>query len=135
VKKSLVEAEHNAKLHSKMNPYIDVWVMDKKNKRAVVCAFEFVRKNRILHGWHIVKTFLNGKEVAKKMIEKLNVPKSSVYCNPDVCLNCQYIGEGDSICDITMEVVLSDWQPTESYMRGCPFLKKRKKHKRKKSKR
>lgn len=46
---------------------------------------------------------------------------SKIFCNPDVCPNCQYIGEGDSICDETMEIVLSDWQPTEAFMKDCPF--------------
>lgn len=63
MKKSLGEAEYNAKLHSKMNPDMDVWVMDKKSQRAVVCASEWICKQRILLGWHIVKTFRNGKEV------------------------------------------------------------------------
>lgn len=31
------------------------------------------------------------------------------------CNNCTYIGEGDYICDMTNEVVISDWQPTEDY--------------------
>ena len=35
-----------------------------------------------------------------------------MYCNPDVCPNCQYIGEGDSWCDVTGKIVLSDWEPT-----------------------
>ena len=43
-----------------------------------------------------------------------------MYCNPDVCPNCQYIGEGDSLCEETMEIVLADWEPTEAYMRDCP---------------
>ena len=43
-----------------------------------------------------------------------------IYCNPDVCPNCQYIGEGDSICDVTHEIVLSDWIPTDAFMsEGC----------------
>lgn len=47
-----------------------------------------------------------------------------IYCNPDICPHCQYIGEGDSICDITFDVVLEDWTPTEEYMaEGCPFRK------------
>ncbi len=45
-----------------------------------------------------------------------------MYCNPDVCPNCQYIGEGDSWCDKTGEIVLEDWAPTENYMGpGCPY--------------
>lgn len=39
-----------------------------------------------------------------------------MYCNPDVCPHCQYIGEGDSWCDELHEIVLSDWGPTEHYM-------------------
>lgn len=39
-----------------------------------------------------------------------------MYCNPDVCPHCQYIGEGDSWCDEIHEIVLSDWEPTEHYM-------------------
>mgnify|MGYP001515451052 CR=1 FL=1 len=39
-----------------------------------------------------------------------------MYCNPDVCPNCMYIGEGDSLCDVLQEIVLDDWSPTEHYM-------------------
>ena len=28
------------------------------------------------------------------------------YCNPDTCSECLYIGEGDSICEISHELVL-----------------------------
>lgn len=58
-----------------------------------------------------------------------------MYCNPDKCPHCQYIGEGDSWCDELHEIVLSDWEPTEHYMgQGCPYLArpKRKKRRRKK---
>lgn len=45
-----------------------------------------------------------------------------MYCNPDVCPNCMYIGEGDSLCDVLQEIVLDDWSPTEHYMGpGCPY--------------
>ncbi len=51
-----------------------------------------------------------------------------IYCNPDVCPCCQYIGEGDSLCDETGEIVLEDWTPTEHYMDpGCPYRRKEKK--------
>lgn len=54
-------------------------------------------------------------------------------CNPDVCPYCQCIGDGDSLCEITMEIVLSDWVPTEKFMGPeCPYLKKRKKRRRRK---
>lgn len=53
-----------------------------------------------------------------------------MYCNPDVCPNCQYIGEGDSWCDVTGKIVLSDWEPTSDYMgAGCPYTVRRRKHK------
>ena len=49
-----------------------------------------------------------------------------MYCSPDVCPNCQYIGEGDSLCDVTGEIVLADWEPTEDFMGdGCPYRKRR----------
>lgn len=45
-----------------------------------------------------------------------------IYCNPEICPNCQYIGDGDSWCDVTGEIVLCDWEPTDEYMgEGCPF--------------
>ena len=48
-----------------------------------------------------------------------------MYCNPDVCPNCQYIGEGDSLCDVTGEIVLADWEPTEDFMgEGCPYRRR-----------
>lgn len=59
---------------------------------------------------------------------------AEIFCNPDICPNCQYIGEGDSVCDVTMSVVLDDWQPTEDFMRDCPLEKKQKKRKRRKHK-
>ena len=36
-----------------------------------------------------------------------------MVCDPDICPNCQYIGEGDSWCDVTQEIVLADWEPKE----------------------
>jgi hypothetical protein len=38
------------------------------------------------------------------------------FCDPGVCDCCQYIGEGDFLCDKHMEIVVSDWEPTESYL-------------------
>ena len=50
-----------------------------------------------------------------------------MYCNPDVCPNCQYIGEGDSYCEEIGEIILADWEPTEHFMGvGCPYLKRKK---------
>lgn len=59
-----------------------------------------------------------------------------MYCNPDVCPNCQYIGEGDSLCDVLMEIVLDDWAPTEHFMGpGCPYMKLSASRKRRKTRR
>jgi len=47
--------------------------------------------------------------------------KSKIYCDPGLCDNCIYIGEGDSICDLIQEIVLDDWMPTTEYMgEHCP---------------
>lgn len=40
------------------------------------------------------------------------------FCDPAVCDCCQYIGEGDFLCDKLMELVVEDWEPTEHY-RTC----------------
>ena len=49
-----------------------------------------------------------------------------VYCNPDICDNCIYIGEGDSVCDVTHKIVLSDWVPTDDFMgKGCVHISKK----------
>jgi len=48
---------------------------------------------------------------------------NNICCNPDACDHCLYIGEGDSICDVTHEIVLSDWMPTDAFMgEGCLYL-------------
>ena len=45
-----------------------------------------------------------------------------MFCNPDICPNCEYIGEGDSVCTVIQKIVLSDWQPTDSFMgEGCLY--------------
>ena len=38
------------------------------------------------------------------------------FCDPGACTNCQYIGEGDFLCDRNNEIVVSDWEPTDEYM-------------------
>lgn len=42
-------------------------------------------------------------------------------CDPAVCDFCQYIGEGDFICDKYIDdpdrvVVVEDWSPTENFL-------------------
>ena len=31
------------------------------------------------------------------------------------CANCMYIGEGDHLCDVNMELITDDWEPTEMF--------------------
>ena len=38
------------------------------------------------------------------------------FCDPAVCDCCLYVGEGDFLCDEHMEIVVSNWQPTENYL-------------------
>lgn len=52
----------------------------------------------------------------KKRNNKNCTPKPKKFCDPGVCDCCQYIGEGDFLCDKHMEIVVSDWEPTESYL-------------------
>lgn len=36
-------------------------------------------------------------------------------CDPGICDCCQYIGEGDFLCDKYLEVVVEDWEATENF--------------------
>ena len=44
------------------HPHNTVRVLDKSRKHAVVCASEWVYRERILDGWHVVTTYRAGKE-------------------------------------------------------------------------
>lgn len=39
-----------------------------------------------------------------------------LICDPAVCDCCQYIGEGDFLCDKNMVLVVDEWEPTENYL-------------------
>ena len=45
--------------------------------------------------------------------------KDEKTCDPMMCDNCNYIGEGDFICDRGIEpvLVMYDWAPTENFER------------------
>jgi hypothetical protein len=43
-------------------------------------------------------------------------PTPKRFCDPGVCDCCQYIGDGDFLCDKHMEIVVSDWEPTANYL-------------------
>ena len=55
--------------------------------------------------------------MSRKRKKTYNRPKPEKFCDLGVCDCCQYIGEGDFLCDKHMEIVVSDWTPTES----CPM--------------
>ena len=43
------------------------------------------------------------------------------YCDPTICPDCTYIGEGDFICQkdaAVAAIVVADWEPTEDF-RQC----------------
>ena len=44
--------------------------------------------------------------------------KKAIFCDPGMCEECLYIGDGDFFCDKLQEIVISDWQPTDDYL-GC----------------
>ena len=54
----------------------------------------------------------------EKVAKKVKPRKKERFCDPAVCSNCQYICEGDFICDkkVVPVVVVSDWEPTEDFM-------------------
>jgi len=52
----------------------------------------------------------------KRHPDKRKRKKAEGFCDPSACDCCQYIGEGDFLCDKYMEIVVSDWEPTENYL-------------------
>lgn len=47
---------------------------------------------------------------------KYNPESKPRFCDPGMCDCCQYIGDGDFICDEHQTIVVSDWEPTADYM-------------------
>lgn len=65
-------------------------------------------------------------EAHPENVEHIVIVAAKVFCNPDVCPSCHYVGDGDSLCDELREIVLADWEPTEHFMGpGCPYRKER----------
>lgn len=58
--------------------------------------------------------------------KKKNKPQNSKprFCDPGACDHCEYICEGDFLCDKHQTVVVADWEPTEDYM----ICKRRNRH-------
>lgn len=39
------------------------------------------------------------------------------FCDPEMCDNCMYIGEGDFVCEKYLVLVVDEWEPTDDYMK------------------
>lgn len=50
------------------------------------------------------------------MAKKVKPKKKAVFCDPAVCDCCQYIGNGDFVCDKYFLIVVSDWKPTAAFL-------------------
>lgn len=50
------------------------------------------------------------------MSRKAHHFKAKKFCDSGACDCCQYIGEGDFLCDKHMEIVVFVWEPTENYL-------------------
>ena len=52
------------------------------------------------------------------MAKKSKKPKKhkELFCDPSMCDDCVYIGEGDFLCDRHQVIVVSDWEPTEDFL-------------------
>lgn len=42
------------------------------------------------------------------------------------CANCMYVCEGDHVCDVNMELITEDWNPTRMFYHcgGKEFIKR-----------
>lgn len=54
------------------------------------------------------------KNKKQKMLE--DPDRKHRFCDPGACHCCVYLGDGDFLCDEHLEIVVSDWEPTEEYM-------------------
>ena len=43
-------------------------------------------------------------------------------CNCIECANCQYLGEGDFLCDVRMKLVILDWDMSTSLRKCNTFI-------------
>lgn len=50
------------------------------------------------------------------MSRKAHHFKAKKFCDSGACDCCQYIGEGDFLCDKHMEIVVFGWESTENYL-------------------
>lgn len=53
----------------------------------------------------------------KRKKKKYDPDRKQRFCDPGMCDNCTYLGEGDFLCDKHQVIVVEDWTPTEDYMK------------------
>ena len=63
--------------------------------------------------------------------QKKKTPLNRLICDPAICWHCEYIGEGDFICDKYSDdagnpaiLVLSDWEPTDDFLKCIGGIEK-----------
>ena len=54
--------------------------------------------------------------------------KAKKFCDPGICDECIYIGDGDFLCDKLQEIVVSDWQPTNEFLKCTEGGRKKREH-------
>lgn len=55
----------------------------------------------------------SNKNKYRKYNKRKKPMSKTVRC--DSCSHCVYIGEGGYMCDMTNDIVIEDWIPTEDY--------------------
>lgn len=61
MKQSVKNAIQEAIQVSRLHPNVKYRIMDKMGQRAVVTGSDWVYRERIIEGWHVVGTYLNGQ--------------------------------------------------------------------------
>lgn len=67
MKKSLAAAMEEARkiMATTAGQDLTIWVMDKPGKRSIVTTVDWIRKERILDGWHTVAVITQKKEATQ----------------------------------------------------------------------
>ena len=86
---------------------------DNKIYEAVDEAKRLFEAGAIIEASYILEEVANAIKLFVMMKNK-----KAIFCDPGMCEECRYIGDGDFFCDKLQEIVISDWQPTDDYL-GC----------------
>ena len=58
---------------------------------------------------------INRKGKPRRRHKKKELPK--VWCDPVVCDDCAYCGEGDFLCMAYEKLVICEWDETDNYLK------------------